>query len=225
VLKNTMPRYEILSEEAMETIDHGWRRIVSDLGIEFLHDEALAQLSDAGQEVDGQLVRFDPDWILEQVAKAPHEFELQARNPANSVVIGVSAGPVLSRKFSHVVAVGRIAPLLGGGQLTVIVTGPAGDPLTLPFVALALAELLIDGQLAVVVRLVTVTTRLWLAGIVTGPQARVSLPAEPLIEHVLVDEPPMVWLWIDQSVPAPGRLSLTVTPVASPGPAFASVTV
>src|SRR3954464_2786410 len=83
-----MPRYEILSEEALETIDHGWRRIVSDLGIEFLHEDALAYFRDAGQHVDGELVKFDPDWILEQVAKAPHQFELQARNPANSVVVG-----------------------------------------------------------------------------------------------------------------------------------------
>ena len=35
----------------------------------------------AGQKVEGQLVKFDPDWILEQVAKAPREFDLQARNP------------------------------------------------------------------------------------------------------------------------------------------------
>src|SRR3954465_8690867 len=73
----------------MEELDRGWRRIVSELGIDFLHDDAIAVLRDAGQEVDGQLVRFDPDWILEQVAKAPREFELQARNPERSVHIGV----------------------------------------------------------------------------------------------------------------------------------------
>src|SRR5690349_8959460 len=83
-----MPRYEILDEAAMETLEHGWRRIVSDLGIEFLHDGAIEYLRDAGQDVEGQLVRFDPDWILEQVAKAPSEFELQARNPERNVVIG-----------------------------------------------------------------------------------------------------------------------------------------
>ncbi len=33
-------------------------------------------------------MRFDPEWILEQVAKAPPEFELQARNPANTAHIG-----------------------------------------------------------------------------------------------------------------------------------------
>ena len=33
---NRMPRYEILSEDAVATLDGGWRRIVSELGIEFL---------------------------------------------------------------------------------------------------------------------------------------------------------------------------------------------
>ncbi|MDX6722933.1 MAG: trimethylamine---corrinoid protein Co-methyltransferase, partial [Solirubrobacteraceae bacterium] len=36
-----MPRYEILSEDAMQVLDGGWRRIVSELGVEFLLDEAL----------------------------------------------------------------------------------------------------------------------------------------------------------------------------------------
>jgi trimethylamine--corrinoid protein Co-methyltransferase len=88
VLINDMPRYEILDEAALEELERGWRRIVSDLGIEFLHDDAIDYLRDAGQEVDGQLVRFDPDWIMEQVAKAPPEFTLQARNPERSVQIG-----------------------------------------------------------------------------------------------------------------------------------------
>jgi trimethylamine---corrinoid protein Co-methyltransferase len=88
VLINDLPRYEILDEAALAELERGWRRIVSELGIEFLHPEALDYLRDAGQEVKGELVRFDPDWILEQVAKAPPEFDLQARNPERSVHIG-----------------------------------------------------------------------------------------------------------------------------------------
>jgi trimethylamine---corrinoid protein Co-methyltransferase len=88
LLINELPRYEILDDASMEELDRGWRRIVSELGIDFLHDEAVAVLAAAGQDVDGQLVRFDPDWILEQVGKAPREFELQARNPARTIHIG-----------------------------------------------------------------------------------------------------------------------------------------
>jgi len=86
---NRMPRYEILSEEAMEVLDRGWRRLLSEIGIEFLLPEAVELLRRAGQKVEGSnRVLFDPDWVLEQVAKAPREFELQARNPERSVVIG-----------------------------------------------------------------------------------------------------------------------------------------
>jgi len=88
VLINDLPRYEILDEAALAELERGWRRIVSELGIEFLHPDALDYLRDAGQEVEGELVRFDPDWVLEQVAKAPAEFDLQARNPDRNVHIG-----------------------------------------------------------------------------------------------------------------------------------------
>ena len=85
---NSMPRYEILSADAMATLDKGWRRIVSEIGIEFVKPEARTLFQDAGQKVDGENVFLDPDFILEQVAKAPAQFDVQARNPANNVHIG-----------------------------------------------------------------------------------------------------------------------------------------
>jgi trimethylamine--corrinoid protein Co-methyltransferase len=86
---NSMPRYEILSGEAMDVLDRGWRRIVSELGVEFLLPEAVEMFRKAGQTVEGEhLVKFDPEFILEQVALAPREFELQARNPERSAHIG-----------------------------------------------------------------------------------------------------------------------------------------
>jgi trimethylamine---corrinoid protein Co-methyltransferase len=88
LLINEMPRYEILDEASMQELERGWRRIVSELGIDFLHDEAIEALEAAGQKVEGQLVKFDPDWILEQVAKAPREFDLQARNAERTIHVG-----------------------------------------------------------------------------------------------------------------------------------------
>jgi trimethylamine--corrinoid protein Co-methyltransferase len=85
---NKMPRYEILSQDSMAVLDRGWRRIVSEIGVEFLLDEALDEFRKAGQKVDGQKVIFDPEFLLEQVAKAPPEFDLQARNPDKTVHIG-----------------------------------------------------------------------------------------------------------------------------------------
>src|SRR3954471_2818482 len=86
---NNMPRYEILSDDAMDVLDRGWRRIVSELGIEFLLPEAVELFRQAGQTVEGEhLVKLDPEFILEQVAKAPRQFDLQARNPDRSAHIG-----------------------------------------------------------------------------------------------------------------------------------------
>jgi trimethylamine--corrinoid protein Co-methyltransferase len=88
MFRNQMPRYEILSSEALETLDKGWRRLMTEIGVEFMDDRALDLFRQAGQRVEDRAVFLDPDFVLEQVAKAPSEFDLQARNPDNSVHIG-----------------------------------------------------------------------------------------------------------------------------------------
>jgi trimethylamine---corrinoid protein Co-methyltransferase len=88
MIVNKLPRYEILSEDAMAALDRGWRRIVSELGIEFILPEALEYFREAGQKIEGQAVKLDPDFVLEQVAKAPREFDLQARNPERNIHVG-----------------------------------------------------------------------------------------------------------------------------------------
>jgi trimethylamine---corrinoid protein Co-methyltransferase len=88
VFENRMPCYEILSAEAMATLEGGWRRLVREIGVEFAADWALDHFRAAGQDVDGQVVRFDPDFLLEQVARAPRAFDVQARNPVHSLHIG-----------------------------------------------------------------------------------------------------------------------------------------
>ena len=85
---NRMPRYDILSEEAIATLDGGWRRLMSEIGVEFMDQRALDLFAQAGQRVEDHKVFLDPDFVLEQVAKAPREFDIQARNPANNVHIG-----------------------------------------------------------------------------------------------------------------------------------------
>ena len=56
--------------------------------MQFVKPEAVELFRQAGQTVEDQTVRLDPDFVLEQVAKAPAEFDVQARNPANNVHIG-----------------------------------------------------------------------------------------------------------------------------------------
>jgi trimethylamine---corrinoid protein Co-methyltransferase len=88
MFRNPMPRYEILSAEAMDKLDKGWRRLVTEIGVEFMAPRALDLFRAAGQKVVDNTVFFDPEFILAQVAKAPKEFDVHARNPAHTVHIG-----------------------------------------------------------------------------------------------------------------------------------------
>jgi trimethylamine---corrinoid protein Co-methyltransferase len=88
MFRNRMPRYEILSPDAVSVLDGGWRRIVTEIGVQFAKPEAVELFRRAGQKVDGDVVFLDPEFVLEQVAKAPREFDVQARNPAHNAHIG-----------------------------------------------------------------------------------------------------------------------------------------
>src|SRR5918997_3712913 len=136
---NSLPRYEILSEEAMEVLDGGWRRILTELGVEFMLPEAVEVFRAAGQKVEGDhKVFLDPEFVLEQVAKAPREFELQARNADNSIHVGGNSmafagvyGPPFVRKgeerrdakmddFENFVRLGQSFPEIDSAGGTVV---------------------------------------------------------------------------------------------------------
>ena len=91
MFRNSMPRYEILSQDALATLDKGWRRIVTEIGVQFAKPEAVEIFKAHGQKVDGETVFLDPEFVLEQVAKAPSEFDMQARNHDHDVHIGGDA--------------------------------------------------------------------------------------------------------------------------------------
>ncbi|WP_200800192.1 trimethylamine methyltransferase family protein [Jatrophihabitans endophyticus] len=91
MFRNVMPRYEVLSQDAMATLDAGWRRLLTEVGVQFASPRALELFRAAGQRVEDETVFLDPDFVLEQVAKAPREFDVAARNPANSIHIGGDA--------------------------------------------------------------------------------------------------------------------------------------
>jgi trimethylamine--corrinoid protein Co-methyltransferase len=55
---NRMPRFEVLSADAMATLDRGWERLATEVGVRFDHPRALDLFRQAGQVVDGEVVRF-----------------------------------------------------------------------------------------------------------------------------------------------------------------------
>ena len=60
MFRNRMPRYEILSQDAMAMLDKGWRRIVTEIGVEFAKPEALELFRKAGQTVEDEVVSSTP---------------------------------------------------------------------------------------------------------------------------------------------------------------------
>ena len=92
-LVNPMTPVEILSPEQLTQIHDASMRILEEIGIDFLNEEALEMWAAAGGRVDhkNQHVWLDRDLVMELVAKAPAEFTLHARNPAHSLRIGGNA--------------------------------------------------------------------------------------------------------------------------------------
>lgn len=82
---------EPLGPEGVEAIHKGAMRILKEIGIRFLNDEALAIFREAGCKVDGQTVRMDEDFVMEMVRRAPSEFTVTPRNPARALPFGGKA--------------------------------------------------------------------------------------------------------------------------------------
>jgi trimethylamine--corrinoid protein Co-methyltransferase len=171
---NRMPRYEILSPDAIGVLDKGWRRIVSEIGLQFAKPEAVELFRKAGQEVDGETVKFDPDFVLEQVAKAPREFDVQARNPANSVHIGgdqMVFGGVYGCPFVREGDVRRDAAMSDFRRLTMLAQSfpqldTAGGVICEP------NDTPLDSRhLDMIYALQTLTDKFYMGNVVSGPNA------------------------------------------------------
>jgi trimethylamine--corrinoid protein Co-methyltransferase len=89
-VRNPYSPIEVLSADQIEAIHDASLTVLEEIGMDFLHPEALAILDRAGAQVESgtQRVRFDRGLVEEAVAKAPSQFTLHARNPEHSVVIG-----------------------------------------------------------------------------------------------------------------------------------------
>jgi trimethylamine--corrinoid protein Co-methyltransferase len=174
VFENTMPRYEILSGDAMQMLDKGWRRIVTEIGVEFMADRALDLFRKAGQRVEDKTVFFDPDWLLERVAKAPRQFDVAARNPVNNVHIGgdsMAFGAVYGPPFVRQGDVRRDATMDDFRNFTKLaqsydVLDSAGGVICEP------VDAPLDSRhLDMVYALQTLTDKIYMGNVVSGPNA------------------------------------------------------
>ena len=89
-LTRTLAPLEVLSDEGLALVEENAETILERVGVEFRDaPDAIALLTDAGAEIDGERVRF-PRGLARQLvqATAPREFTQLARNPERSVVFG-----------------------------------------------------------------------------------------------------------------------------------------
>ena len=92
-VQNPLPPLELLPPNQLEQLHEASMRILEDIGLAFMDDEALDIWEKAGAKVDRirQHVRMDRGLILGAVAQAPSSFTWRARNPERSVFIGENA--------------------------------------------------------------------------------------------------------------------------------------
>jgi len=86
--RRRLPATELVSEDELVAIHDASLRVLADVGIDMLHDEARRLLGAAGAAVDGDRVRFDPDMVLDAIGHIPGEFTLHGREPGRDLRIG-----------------------------------------------------------------------------------------------------------------------------------------
>jgi trimethylamine---corrinoid protein Co-methyltransferase len=79
---------DYLEQEELEKIHQAILDVLEKNGVEFHSPEAREILKKGGARVEGEKVFFPPELVMEQVALAPSEFTLHARNPERNVIIG-----------------------------------------------------------------------------------------------------------------------------------------
>ncbi len=111
-IQRKITTYDILSEEGLCLIEENADLILRDIGMEFRDDpEILDYFREAGADVQGERVRFEPGMCRKIIqSSAPREYTQHARNSDNNVQIGgknTVLSPVYGSPFVHDIENGR----------------------------------------------------------------------------------------------------------------------
>lgn len=89
-LKNPYKPIEVIYEEQIEQIHNASMRILEEVGMDILDDDARALMAKCGAKVTAgsNRVYFDRYLIMDYIASVPELFTLHARNPAHNLQIG-----------------------------------------------------------------------------------------------------------------------------------------
>ena len=99
----------LVSDDELESIHQASLTVLRDVGMDFLHPIACEMWTEAGADVDGERVRFDPELVTDLVGRAPAEFTVHAPNPARDLHVGGD-----SVVFTSVASAPNVADRAGG---------------------------------------------------------------------------------------------------------------
>ena len=105
-----MQRFEYFTDQDVQKIHEATLHVLETVGVDFGYAPAVEVLKKGGCRVDGRRVFFPPKLVMEQVAKAPSQYTLQARNPEKNVIIGgdhIAYIPCYGPPFVHDLDRGR----------------------------------------------------------------------------------------------------------------------
>ncbi|GAA6165162.1 trimethylamine methyltransferase family protein [Pelagimonas sp. KU-00592-HH] len=110
-IERNIPNFEVLNEEAIETIEYNAETVLEEIGVNFVDNPAaLERWKNAGADVKGERVHIPRGLARELIKTAPSQFTQHARNPAKSVEIGgrnLVLAPVYGPPFVRDAAGGR----------------------------------------------------------------------------------------------------------------------
>ncbi|MEX3315548.1 trimethylamine methyltransferase family protein [Sulfitobacter sp. PS-8MA] len=110
-IERNIPNFEVLTEEALEIIEHNADTVLEEIGVNFPDNpEALALWRDAGADVQGDRVRIPRGLARKLCSTAPSTITQVARNRERDVVIGGKSlvlAPVYGPPFVRDAAGGR----------------------------------------------------------------------------------------------------------------------
>jgi trimethylamine---corrinoid protein Co-methyltransferase len=87
-IERSFPPIELISADEVESIHRTSLRVLEEIGMDFMLEEARLLLKEAGAEIHGERVRFPRQLIEEKIKSIPPRFTLHARNPENHIELG-----------------------------------------------------------------------------------------------------------------------------------------
>ena len=85
---NTYAPVKVISDDQVAAIHQAALTVLADIGMRILHPAARDLYAQAGAQVSGDMVRFDPVLVMDRLKTVPATFTLQARNPLKSLRVG-----------------------------------------------------------------------------------------------------------------------------------------